>query len=332
MNKNDLALTLTLLVLLTQGVTTSAASLISNGDFSSPDVAPGTHQNFGPGNAIGAWTVLDFQVSLIDGNQGNGNIPIRPAGKQHVELGHAFLAGGIAQDFAVTGNGCLSVSFSLGGNRYGAPASGLGEVDVSVLRDGSLVWKQRFSQSGTTFARRTGVIGNLPEGTYRLEIQNVAGRNAHVADVAVETLTTLQAQAVATVDGGMVTSISVTTNGCGYTRPPVVMIVGAGGTGAKAVAQITNGIVYAIVITDPGSGYTVPPVVLIGSPDGAPKLSISVSRVMVNMHVTLGRLYQLESSSDFQTWAPVGVPFVAESESISEEFEVAETGDRKSVV
>ena len=44
-------------------------------------------------------------------------------------------------------------------------------------------------------------------------------------------------------------------HGYGLTAPPV-HILGGGGTGAKAVATVVNGVVTTITVTNPGSGYT----------------------------------------------------------------------------
>ena len=44
------------------------------------------------------------------------------------------------------------------------------------------------------------------------------------------------------------------------------------------------------------------------------------------MKVILSRKYQLQSSNDLKVWAVVGSAFVADSESITQEFVIAETG------
>jgi hypothetical protein len=42
--------------------------------------------------------------------------------------------------------------------------------------------------------------------------------------------------------------------------------------------------------------------------------------------VVLGRRYQLESSANLATWSPVGDPFVAQDDTVTQEFVVQETG------
>jgi hypothetical protein len=57
--------------------------------------------------------------------------------------------------------------------------------------------------------------------------------------------------------------------GLGYVTSPAVSIVGGGGTGATAVAQITGGVVTGITITDAGFGYTNTPTIHIAPPPAA---------------------------------------------------------------
>ena len=69
---------------------------------------------------------------------------------------------------------------------------------------------------------------------------------------------------------GYVVAYTVTAGGSGYAEPPVVTVLGGGGTGAKAEALVTNGIVTQINPVTPGSGYTSPPEVVISAPVGEP--------------------------------------------------------------
>ena len=103
-------------------------------------------------------------------------------------------------------------------------------------------------------------------------------------------------------------------------------ITGGGGKGATATAILTDGSVTGFIVTNAGIGYTSAPQVLVGPPPSAPEVKISFSRVNVDMKVILGRKYQLQSSNDLKAWTLVGSPFVADSESITQEFVIAETG------
>jgi hypothetical protein len=66
-------------------------------------------------------------------------------------------------------------------------------------------------------------------------------------------------QATATVENGVVTSISIVNAGQGYQAPPLIEIVGEG-AGATAVATVANGQIASISVVTGGSGYRpVPP-------------------------------------------------------------------------
>ena len=125
---------------------------------------------------------------------------------------------------------------------------------------------------------------------------------------------------------GFVVDATITDRGCGYTDAPLITIVGGGGSGASATAVVRDGVVVQLVITDAGIGYTEAPRVRIASPPFAPFLDIAVSKVKVTQHVVLGRNYVLESSTDLQHWSPVGERFTAQSELITNEFDVDGTG------
>ena len=116
--------------------------------------------------------------------------------------------------------------------------------------------------------------------------------------------------------------------GCGYTNPPLVLIQDGGGSNATATAVITNGVVIGINITDAGCCYTTNPApkISIASPPFVPTVSIGVSRVNVTQHVVLGRHYVLESSVNLVDWIATGPQFTAQSEEITNEFVVSQTG------
>jgi hypothetical protein len=58
----------------------------------------------------------------------------------------------------------------------------------------------------------------------------------------------------------------------------------------------------------------------------APTLKIRLSKVAVDMTLVMGTKYQVETSNDLKTWTPLGEPFVAPAEQISQEFPVEEAG------
>lgn len=75
----------------------------------------------------------------------------------------------------------------------------------------------------------------------------------------------VQATANATVSGGVVTGLTVTNTGRGYSSAPSVTISGGGGSGATATASEANG-QLSITLTTAGSGYTSVPTVTLPPP------------------------------------------------------------------
>jgi hypothetical protein len=82
-----------------------------------------------------------------------------------------------------------------------------------------------------------------------------------------------QAFASATVAGGAVTAVTLSTNGGGsiYSTVPTATFSGGGGTGASVTATISNGAVTGFTSLVGGSGYTSAPTVLIGGVDASPQ-------------------------------------------------------------
>jgi FtsP/CotA-like multicopper oxidase with cupredoxin domain len=81
------------------------------------------------------------------------------------------------------------------------------------------------------------------------------------------------ATATATTVGGVVTAVTVTGGGTGYTSPPAISFLGGTGAGATATATLT-GSVGSISVTTSGSGYTSAPAVVI-SGDGSGATAIA---------------------------------------------------------
>jgi hypothetical protein len=66
-----------------------------------------------------------------------------------------------------------------------------------------------------------------------------------------------------------IVSIAVESGGLSYAQPPLITISGGGGSQANAVAQLTGGVVSSILVTNAGSGYIGTPSVSITSGSGA---------------------------------------------------------------
>jgi hypothetical protein len=89
---------------------------------------------------------------------------------------------------------------------------------------------------------------------------------------------------------------------------------------------VSDGHIASINITSAGCCYTNAPKIVIESPPFVPTLGIAVSRVNVTQHLMLGRNYVLESSPDLAVWNATGPQFTAQSEDITTEFVVNQTG------
>lgn len=77
-----------------------------------------------------------------------------------------------------------------------------------------------------------------------------------------------RATATVTTTSGGVALVTVTNGGSGYSRP-LVTFSGGAGTGAQAfVSGAANGVITDITVTDPGSGYTSSPTVTIADSGG----------------------------------------------------------------
>jgi hypothetical protein len=135
-----------------------------------------------------------------------------------------------------------------------------------------------------------------------------------------------KAAATAQVVNGFMVGATIIDGGCGYTNAPLVLVQGGGGSGATAAAILSQGVVTGIAVNNAGSGYTSVPTVRIASPPFTPEVGIEISRVNVRLKVVLGRKYQLQASKDLLAWAAAGPNFVAESESLTQEFVVEEVG------
>lgn len=130
----------------------------------------------------------------------------------------------------------------------------------------------------------------------------------------------------ASLTNDAVLAVSIVDGGHGYgTNPPPVSFVGSG-SGAKATATVQNGVVTAIMVTSGGSGYTTAPTVVIGAPQALSSLTIATSQVRVDMDVSIGYSFQLQSSPDLKSWSNVGAAFLATTSPVSQSFNVENQG------
>lgn|GEM_PF-2794966 len=152
-----------------------------------------------------------------------------------------------------------------------------------------------------------------------------AGSGGHAAAVVEKRLGLIPAKVSPTVVNGFVVAVSVVDPGAGYANVPAIHISGGGGSGASAVAVIRSGAVISVNVLNAGSGYTSIPTITVDPPaHRPPSLSVTVSRVRVEMSVVPGFTYSLESSPDLRNWSVVNAALRPVTEVVSQEFESTE--------
>jgi hypothetical protein len=129
-------------------------------------------------------------------------------------------------------------------------------LDARLALLALLAWLSTLNlQLSTLFAQVPGVI--TYQGRVQSDGTNFTGAGQFkfaLVDPGVNT--NRPATATATVSGGRVTAITVTSGGTGYKSAPGVTIIGSG-SGATAEASVSGGAVTAIRVVNPGSGYTI---------------------------------------------------------------------------
>jgi subtilisin-like proprotein convertase family protein len=106
------------------------------------------------------------------------------------------------------------------------------------------------------------------------------------------------ASGFATIVGGQVTAVTLTSGGSGYTSPPTVVFNGGGGTLAVGTASIAGGAVTGVTITNGGQGYssTTPQAIPDGGTLSVPITisdSLQVNDLSVGVNVTHAQLSDL---------------------------------------
>ncbi|HUP78630.1 MAG TPA: hypothetical protein VM260_08670, partial [Pirellula sp.] len=243
-------------------------------------------------------------------------------------------------DIASTSDGCVFDAWVKTDGTVTTPSGnnvplGLRAVDIAVAYgtyaairgDGTVaVWVEYWGRPDSQFYQPVPAVLTNPPPRLRNVISVKGGYGHFLALELPSPPIPSVAKASAQVVNGFVVGLNVLDGGEGYAVPPKVTISGGGGSGATAMAQISKGIVTGFTITNAGIGYTGTPTVTIDPPPFLPKLSIATSRVGVTMQVVPGKRYQLESSNDLPNFGPVGAPFVADKDTITQEFIVSETG------
>ena len=171
------------------------------------------------------------------------------------------LTDGIA-DFLVTNGGSgYGASTVVGIGGPGAGASATASITNGVITD--VVVKE----PGTGFTTAP-IITITGSGTNAAVTAIVSSKGNFEFGETIKS-TSKTAKAIATRTADAISSITLYSNGSGYTSAPTVTISGGGGTGATATATLNStGQVSGITVTSSGSGYTSTPTVTIqASPD-----------------------------------------------------------------
>jgi Protein of unknown function (DUF642) len=289
-----------------------AAELIVNGGFEQPSIS-GSYQTFI--NGVPGW-YLSHDIDML--NQANGAWPAYE-GAQSIDLSGTSSSGAyIEQTFATLPSHAYRLAFHYANNLNVLAASGAVRVTGSNLLVEADLGHSSSSPASMNFTLfETNFIADAPQTTLRLThlLQTGSGLILDAVSVTPIFCTPHRATAVPALVNGFVVGATITDGGCGYSNAPLVLIQGGSGAGATATATVNNGRVTAINITGAGIGYTTKPTV-----------GIRFSKVEVTQHVTLGRNYVLESSSDLATWSATGQAFTAASENYTHEFVVGQTG------
>jgi formylglycine-generating enzyme required for sulfatase activity len=115
---------------------------------------------------------------------------------------------------------------------------------------------------------------------------------------------------------GVVTRITVTDGGAGYTVSPGVTMGGGGGSGASARASILNGVVVEIQLVSGGAGYTNAPSVAIDPPD-TPVSTLDVRLIpQITLYAEMGSTQEVQMADTLQgnpAWLSLGPVVVANS-------------------
>lgn len=199
-------------------------------------------------------------------------------------------------------------------------------ADSTVLTwPSSVYYDPRFNAIDPTLGRYLNLLTNPPP---RLRgVISICGGDYHFLALKLPTPPEpTTATASAQIINGFIVALNVIDGGEGYSTPPAVTISGGGGSGATATAIISRGVVTGFNMISAGAGYSGTPKITIDAPPVAPTIGIATSRVMVTMGVVAGKRYQLESSDDLPNFTPVGAPFLAETNSVQQEFVVSQTG------
>jgi hypothetical protein len=144
-------------------------------------------------------------------------------------------------------------------------------LEVSKARDTLIKDDTRLKATGLSYFNLRNVYGSIPVNADGQELTayptiqlNSVFNDGSIGYNNTETTTGSGAAANVTISGGVVTNVTISNQGSGYTTAPSVAFAspGSGGVQAYGIANISaDGKVTGVTLTNPGSGYTAAPTI-----------------------------------------------------------------------
>ena len=106
------------------------------------------------------------------------------------------------------------------------------------------------------------------------------------------------------ISGGSISSITVNSQGLGYSTVPNITITGGGGVGASLSAVVSGTKVISVTVISGGSGYTSSPTLTIGSPSGDFGTVVSTSYSTGTYDVLLDSTSTVSTFESFELFSP----------------------------
>ena len=217
-------------------------------------------------------------VTITDGGAGYSSTPTITAYGGHGSgiTAVATISGGSVVNVRITNAGinylpgdAVQFAFSGGGTDSGA-------ILTAVLATGTVESFQLIAAgsgyaAGTYALTITGGGGSAAAGTYTvaggvvttLTLTNGGSGYTSSPTIAFPSGGGSNAAAVALLSPGAVSSVTVVNGGTNFTSTPTLTFEGGGGTGAVATAVLTSGVITSVSVSNGGSGYTSAPAIVV---------------------------------------------------------------------
>jgi len=173
---------------------------------------------------------------------------------------------GAAGTVTVNGSGAITgVTITSGGSGYATAPSisfvgtGTGATAIVASVSGTVTQVVMTAGGSGYSSNATAGINYLCANIYVTCVGGTTFNDGPTAQVGISGGYTASALASVTVNSsGVITALTPTIKGSGYTAAPTVTITGGGGTGATATATLSGSNVTSYTVTNGGSGYIAP--------------------------------------------------------------------------